>query len=53
MTHPAGEGLSDAEMAEQVADQTSSDLQAEPAFEEESAGATSDTEAAKDPDKQT
>ena len=52
MTHPAGEGLSDAEMAEQVADQTSSDLKAEPAFEEDSSGATSDTEAAKDPEKQ-
>ena len=25
MTHPAGEGLSDAEMAEQVAEQTSKD----------------------------
>jgi len=51
MSHPAGEGLSDAEMAEQVADQTSNDLKAEPAFEQEKGGATSDTEAAKDPDK--
>ena len=52
MTHPAGEGLTDAELAEEVADQTSSDLKAEPAFEEERDGATSDVEAAKDPDKQ-
>ncbi|MCU1600279.1 MAG: hypothetical protein JWO22_988 [Frankiales bacterium] len=52
MTHPAGEGLTDAEMAQEVADQTSSDLKAEPEFEEESEGATSDVEAAKDPDKQ-
>jgi hypothetical protein len=49
VTHPAGEGLTDEQMAEQVADQTSSDLKAEPAFEEEADGATSDTEAAKDP----
>jgi len=52
MTHPAGEGLTDAEMAEQVEEQTSSDLKAEPAFEQEAAGATSDLEAAKDPEKQ-
>ena len=52
MTHPAGEGLTDAEMAEQVEEQTSKDLKAEPAFEEESAGATSDVEAAKDPSKE-
>ena len=51
MTHPAGEGLSDAEMAKEVEEQTSSDLKAEPAFEEESGGATSDVEAAKDPEK--
>ena len=52
MTHPAGEGVSDQEMAEQVEEQTSSDLKAEPEFEEEAGGATSDVEAAKDPDKQ-
>ncbi len=52
MTHPAGEGLTDEQMAEQVADQTSSDLKAEPLFEEESDGARSDTEAAKDPSLQ-
>ena len=52
MTHPAGEGLTDAEMAQQVADQTSNDLKAEPAFEEEADGATSDVEAAKDPSKE-
>ena len=52
MTHPAGEGLTDDEMVEQVADQTSSDLKAEPAFEEEADGATSGAEAAKDPEKQ-
>ena len=51
MTHAAGEGLSDEEMAQQVEEQTSSDLKAEPAFEAESDGATSDTEAAKDPEK--
>ena len=49
MTHPAGEGLTDAEMAEQVEEQTASDLKAEPAFEQEAEGARSDTEAAKDP----
>ena len=52
MTHPAGEGLTDEQMAEQVEDQTSKDLLAEPEFEQESDGATSDVEAAKDPDKQ-
>jgi hypothetical protein len=52
VTHPAGEGLTDAELAEEVARQTSSDLKAEPAFEEEAAGATSDTEAAKDSGKE-
>lgn len=49
MTHPAGEGVSDQEMVEEVREQTSSDLRAEPAFEEESEGARSDVEAAKDP----
>jgi len=52
VTHPAGEGKTDAELAQEVAEQTSSDLKVEPAFEEEQAGATSDVEAAKDPDKQ-
>jgi len=51
VTHPAGEGLTDAEMAKEVEEQTSSDLKAEPAFEAESEGASSDVEAAKDPSK--
>jgi len=46
-TKPAGEGVSDDELAEQVGEQTSSDLQAADVFERESDGATSDTEAAK------
>jgi hypothetical protein len=46
---PAGEGLTDEEMVEQVESQTSSDLEAEELFEAEADGATSDTEAAKDP----
>ena len=45
-TKAAGEGLSDAEFAERVAGQTSSDLAAEPIFERENAGATTDTEVA-------
>jgi hypothetical protein len=49
-TRPAGEGLSDEEMVEQVEGQTSSDLQVEEQFEAEADGASSDTEAAKDPD---
>ena len=49
-THPAGEGLSDEEMIEQVEGQTSSDLEVEELFEAEADGASSDTEAAKDPD---
>jgi hypothetical protein len=51
-TKPAGEGLTDEQMAQQVEDQTSKDLKAEPEFEQEAAGATSDVEAAKDPDKE-
>ena len=47
---PAGEGLSDEEMVEQVQGQTSSDLEVEEQFEAEADGATSDTEAAKDPE---
>ena len=46
-TRPAGEGLSDEEMAAQVADQTSSDLKADDVFEREADGAASDVEAAK------
>jgi large subunit ribosomal protein L4 len=49
-TEPAGEGVSDAEMVSEVNAATSSDLEAEPAFEAEAKGAGSDTEAAKDPD---
>ena len=44
----AGDGVSDQEMADQVASQTSSDLKAEDVFEREQDGATSDTEAAKE-----
>ena len=46
-THPAGEGLSDEEMVQQVADQTASDLKYSDVFERESEGASTDTEAAK------
>jgi hypothetical protein len=46
-TKPAGEGVSDEEMASQVADQTSSDLKADDVFEREADGTTTDTEAAK------
>lgn len=46
-TTPAGKGLSDEEMVQQVAEQTSSDLKVEDAFARESDGATSQTEAAK------
>lgn len=46
-TAPAGEGVSDAELAGEVAKQTSSDLGVEGAFEREADGASSDTEAAK------
>lgn len=46
-TSPAGEGVSDEQLAEQVGGQTSSDLQAEDVFERESDGAATDTEAAK------
>ena len=49
-TRPAGAGVSDEEMVEQVEDQTSSDLKVEDKFEAEADGATSDTEAAKDPE---
>jgi hypothetical protein len=43
----AGEGLTDEEMAEQVADQTSSDLRESDVFKREAEGATTETEAAK------
>jgi hypothetical protein len=46
-TRPAGSGVSDEEMVREVADQTSSDLQAEDVFKRESTGAGTDTEAAK------
>lgn len=46
-TTPAGAGLSDEEMVEQVADQTSSDLKHADVFEREADGTTTDTEAAK------
>lgn len=53
-TAPAGEGLSDDEMAKQVADQTSNDLKADDVFRREADGAATDTEAAKaDPDELT
>jgi hypothetical protein len=45
--HQAGDGLSDEEMAEQVAGQTSSDLKYADVFEREADGTTTDTEAAK------
>ena len=46
-TSAAGEGLSDEELAAQVADQSDSNLEVEETFERESDGATTDTEAAK------
>jgi hypothetical protein len=46
-TRAAGEGLSDEEMAREVAGQTSSDLKADDVFEREADGASSDVEAAK------
>jgi hypothetical protein len=45
-TKPAGEGVSDEEFAEQVAEQTSSDLKAADVFEREHDGATTDEEIA-------
>ncbi|HVX70084.1 MAG TPA: hypothetical protein VHA79_10375 [Mycobacteriales bacterium] len=41
-TRPAGEGLSDEEVAAEVADQTSSDLKNEDVFKREAHGASSD-----------
>lgn len=50
-TKPAGEGVSDEDMAREVADQTSSDLKADDVFEREADGAAGDVEAARaDPD---
>ena len=46
-TKPAGEGISDAEMAKQVADQTSSDIKEADVFKREADGASTETEAAK------
>ncbi len=46
-TKPAGEGVSDEELAKQVGEQTTSDLEVEGAFERESEGAATDTEIAK------
>ena len=46
-TTSAGEGVSDQELAEQVADQTDSNLEVEETFERESDGVATDTEAAK------
>ncbi|MCW2681983.1 MAG: hypothetical protein JWM62_3384 [Frankiales bacterium] len=46
-TQPAGAGVSDEEIASEVAEQTSSDLAVEEAFQEEAGGAASDVEAAK------
>jgi large subunit ribosomal protein L4 len=45
-TRPAGEGVSDEDAAKEVAEQTSSDLKVEEAFERESDGTATDTEAA-------
>jgi protease I len=46
-TRPAGEGLTDDELVEQVAGQTASDLKNADVFEREADGAATDTEAAK------
>jgi hypothetical protein len=46
-TRPAGEGVGDEQLAEQVAEQTDSNLEVEGAFEREAGGAATDTEAAK------
>ncbi len=49
-TKPAGEGISDEEMVAEVEESTSGEIADAPKFEAEAEGATSDTEAAKDPD---
>jgi hypothetical protein len=46
-TRPAGAGVGDEELEEQVADQTDPNLETEAAFERESTGAATDTEIAK------
>lgn len=46
-TRPAGEGVDDQALAEQVGEQTDSNLEVEGTFERESDGAASETEAAK------
>lgn len=46
-TKPAGEGVDDKELGEQVAEQTDSNLEVEETFERESGGAATDTEIAK------
>lgn len=46
-TKPAGEGVSDDQLSDQVAEQTSSDLEVEEAFEREGDGAATDTEISK------
>jgi protease I len=46
-TRPAGKGVDDEQLSEQVAEQTDSNLEVEGAFERESGGAATDTEAAK------
>ncbi len=46
-TRPAGEGLTDEEMARQVAEQTPKDLDYKDVFEREADGTLTDTEAAK------
>ena len=47
-TRPAGDGVSDEQMTQQVAGQTSSDLDAEDVFERDADGVTDPTEAAKE-----
>jgi hypothetical protein len=46
-TKQAGDGVSDEEMVEQVANQTDSELQQADVFKREADGTTTDTEAAK------
>lgn len=44
-TKPAGEGLTDEEMAQEVSEETSSDLKAEDVFEREAGGTDTDAPA--------
>lgn len=46
-TRPAGEGVEDEELAQQVGEQTDSNLEVEGAFQREADGAVTETEAAK------